>query len=130
MSRPSASLLPGEPAQLYGQALRLTEELRARLREGDDAGAEAFSRQREALLERIASLGPEPGGNQRHPEARRKSAATIERILELDREVLTLLEARKAHLGRELHELGRGRRTLAAYRGPTPLTPAYVDRVG
>jgi hypothetical protein len=127
MSRPRDAVPPEEQAQLYGRALRLTEEFCARLRKGDDTGAEAFTREREALLQRIGSGGDE---SLRHQEWRRKSVAAIERILALDREIVTLLEERKARLGRELLELGRGRRTLAAYRGPSALSPTFVDRMG
>jgi len=134
MSRPSVPPPPEEQARLYGQALRLTQEFCARLRKGDDTGTEAFSCEREALLQRIGSpamvIASDGGEPFRHEESRRKSVAAIERILELDREIVTLLEERKARLGHELLELARGRRTLAAYRGPTALSPAFVDRTG
>jgi hypothetical protein len=134
MSRPRVAAPPEEQAQLYGQALRLTEEFCARLRKGDDTGAEAFTREREALLERIGEPDPAVALDGetflRHQQSRRKSVAAIERILELDREIVSLLEERKARLGGELLELVRGRRTLAAYRGPTAHSPAFMDQVG
>jgi len=134
MSQPRAAAPPEEQAQLYRQALRLTEEFCARLRKGDDTGAEAFTREREALLERIGfpdpAVAPDAEAFLRFQESRRESVAAIERILELDRELVSLLEERKARVGRELIELVRGRRALAAYRGPTAHSPAFMDRVG
>jgi len=134
MSRPSVAAPPGEQAQLYRQALRLTEEFCAHLRNGDDTGPETFTREREALLERIGlpdlTVAPDGEAFLRHQESRRESVAAIERILELDRELVSLLEERKARLGRDLLELVRGRRTLAAYRGPAAYSPAFMDRVG
>jgi Flagellar protein FliT len=120
-------------ARLYGQILSVTEELCARLRAGDDASAERLSGERQTLLERVAALGSalRPAtGFFRHQDSRRESAAIIERILELDRQLLVLLAERKAQVARELTELGRGRRTLAAYRGPSAQTPHFVDRKG
>ena len=102
--------------------------------QGDDTSAEAFTREREAVLQQIGCPDPAvaPDGDEAlpHQESRRACIAAIERILDRDREIVTLLEERKAGLGRELQELARGRRTLAAYRGPTALSPAFVDRLG
>jgi len=120
-------------ARLYGQILSVTEELCARLRAGDEASAERLSGERQALLARVTTLGSalRPAtGFFRHQDSRRESAAIIERILELDRQLLVLLAERKARIVGELKELGRGRRTLAAYRGPIAQTPHFVDRRG
>ncbi|HTY79038.1 MAG TPA: flagellar protein FliT [Candidatus Bathyarchaeia archaeon] len=119
------------PDRLYGEILRVTGELCAHLRAGDDASAERLSGERQSLLGRIAwpapVLRPAPGQS-RHRGSRPESAAIIERILTLDRELLMLLAERKARVSRELTELGRGRRTLAAYRGPSAQTPHFLDR--
>lgn len=134
MSRPRVAAPSEEQARLYDQALRLTEAFWARLRIGSDTGAEAFTREREALLQRVGFPDPmvAPDGDESlsHHESRRKSVAAIERMLELDRELVRLLEERKARLALELRELIRGRRTLAAYRGPDALGPVFVDRMG
>jgi len=133
MKPPSVATALAEQAQLYDKALRLTEEFCSRLRRGDDTDADAFSRDRAAILERIWKFDPAsvPGAGEfdGHEAYRRRSAAAIERLLALDRELLSVLEERKARVGRELAALGHGRRTLAAYRGPTLLSPAFLDRV-
>lgn len=132
-SRPSAAAAAAEEARLYGEALRLTEEFCARVRAGDESGGEAFSRVREAIFQRTSAMRaasePLPGAAGGIEAFWRRSTTAIERIMELDREVLTLLEARKAQVGRELAEIGRGRRTLASYRGPVATSPAFLDRV-
>lgn len=132
MNPSSVAAALAEHARLYGKALRLTEEFCARLRGGDDSGGEAFSRDRAAIFEQISRMdrASEAGAGESdtHRAYRRESAAAIERLLALDRELLTMLEERKDQIGRELAGLGRGRRTLAAYRGSTPLSPAFVDR--
>lgn len=130
MRRPKVAAPPEEQARLYGLAVRLTEEFCARLRAGDDTGAEAFTRERDALLHRIGSPDLAVSADAKESESRRQSIAWIERILELDREIVTLLEEGKARVGRGLLELGRGRQTLAAYRGPAALSPTFVDRMG
>jgi hypothetical protein len=134
MSRPKVADPSEEQARLYDQALRLTEAFCARLRIGNDTGAEAFTREREALLQRVGfpdpMVAPDGDDSLSHQESRRKSVAAIERMLELDRELVRLLEERKARLGLELRELVRGRRTLAAYRGSSALSPVFVDRMG
>ncbi len=132
-SRRSAAAAAAEEAHLYGEALRLTEEFCARVRAGDESGGEAFCRVREAIFQRISAIGaaakPLPGDARGIEAFWRRSSTAIERIMELDREVLTLLEARKAQVGRELAEIGQGRRMLASYRGPSAISPAFLDRV-
>jgi hypothetical protein len=134
MSRPRVAAPSEEQARLYDQALRLTEAFCGRLRIGNDTGAEAFTREREALLQRVGfpdpAVAPDGDESLSHDESRRKSVAAIERMLELDRELVMLLEERKARLALELRELVRGRRTLAAYRGPSALSPVFMDRMG
>jgi uncharacterized protein (DUF2236 family) len=133
MTRPSVAAALAEQARLYGKALRLTEEFCARVRGGDESGGEAFSRVREAIFQRISAMGaapePVPGDAGGIEAFWRQSTTAIERIMELDRELLILLEARKAQVGRELAEIGQGRRMLASYRGPSAISPAFLDRV-
>jgi len=132
-SRRSAAAAAAEQARLYGEALRLTEEFCARVREGDESGGEAFSRVREAIFQRISAMGaapePVPGEAGGIEAFWRRSTTAIERIMELDREVLILLEARKTQVGRELAEIGRGRGMLASYRASAAIGPAFLDRV-
>jgi len=133
MKPSSVATALAEQAQLYDKALRLTDDFCSRLRRGDDADADAFSRDRAAILEQIWKFDPPSGPgaaeSEGHEAYRRGIAAAIERLLALDRELLSVLEERKARVGRELAALGHGRRTLAAYRGPTLLSPVFVDRV-
>jgi hypothetical protein len=117
-----------ERARLAREVERVTEALWARVEAGDDAGAEAFVRQREDLLAAITALaGPGPG--ERAADHSRECAESMERIAELDRRTVARLEARKSQVRQQLADLGRGRRSLASYRGPAPLAPAFVDRV-
>jgi hypothetical protein len=132
-SRRSAAAAAAEEAKLYREVLRLTEEFCARVRGGDESGGEAFSQAREAIFQRISAMRaasePLPGDAGGSEAFWRQSTSAIERIMALDREVLRLLEARKAQVGRELAEIGQGRRTLASYHGPTAISPAFLDRV-
>jgi hypothetical protein len=54
----------------------------------------------------------------------------MQRMTELDRQIVDLLRARMSGIRRELGDVSRGRRTLASYRGPQPVTPAFFDRRG
>lgn len=105
-------------AAAYADVAAVTEALCARLRGGDVDGAAGFAAQREAL---IASLA--------HAPAPSEAAATIERILALDRELLALLETLKQRTRTALRELADGRRSLQSYRG-APGASAFVDQLG
>ena len=115
------------------EAARLTEAFCARVRGGDDDGGPAFCRDREAILaairalEAVAAEGADPEAAVRH---RTDRARAIRRILELDRELIGLLDARKARLRVELQGLQQGRRSLHSYRGPAGTSPAVIDRLG
>ena len=115
-------------------AARLIEEFCARVRRGDDEGGAAFCREREEILGAIAALGataePDPSDPETAERHRADRARAIRRILELDRELIGLLEARKAGVRAEMEDLRRGRRSLGSYRGPVAASPAFVDRLG
>lgn len=133
MNPRNAVAVAAEEARLYGEAARLTEEFCARIRRGDDDGGEAFNREREEILNRIRSLGAPPEVWPCDPDELEQhwseSARAIQRILDLDRELLGLLEAQKERVSHELAQIRRGRRTLASYRGPAAISPAFVDRL-
>ena len=133
MSLRNAWAVADEKARLYLEAARLTEEFCARVRAGDESGGAAFTKAREAIFQRIAGMAPAPETLADDPGRMElswhQSVAAIERIIELDREVLTLLEGRKAQVGHELAEIGRGRQSLASYRGAAAVTPTFLDRV-
>lgn len=123
-----------DDARLYAEAARLTEEFCARVRRGDDDGGETFNREREAILGRIRSIGapPEvspgdPGEMERHWA---ESARAIRRILELDRELIELLEARRVRVREKIDAIQLGRQSLRSYRGPAAMSAAFLDRVG
>jgi hypothetical protein len=102
----------------YGALLRLTTDWYERVLAGDDSGAEAFSRRREELL-RLAGGAP-----------REAEADTIRRILAADRQLLDLLERRRAEIHAELARLAEVRRSLASYGAAPPASPSYVERLG
>jgi hypothetical protein len=107
---------------LYLEAERLTAEFLERAPAAEAPEIERFVRQREALLERIQAA-PEVSAGEADA-----SAGAIRRMLDLDRKLLALLEARKAEVRRQLAEVTQARRPLAAYRGPDPDTSTFVDR--
>ena len=103
----------------YEDVATATEALCARLRGGDVDGAAGFAQRREELIGRLTQA-PVP------PEA----AATIERILTADREVLELLEALRQQTRAALGGLSDGRHSLRSYRGGSARSSAFVDRLG
>jgi hypothetical protein len=123
-----------EQAWLYREAERLTEAFCARVREGDDARADLFVKKREEILQRIAEMGAPVGADDGDVDDSdqycRESAAAIERMIELNRELVSLLQARMNDVRRQLADLSVRRRSLTPYRGPALITPAFVDRVG
>jgi len=131
-----------EEARLFAEATRLTEAFHERLRAGDDSGSEAFVERRSEILARLAELdGPEgdategpfegdPVDSDAVRSCRRQGVESIQRLLELDREVTALLQARLAGLRTHLVALGQRRQALDGYRGRAPISPAYADRIG
>lgn len=132
MSSPSAPPVTAEQAQLYREAERLTEEFCARVRAGEDGGGEELFRRREELLRRIREMGepahPRSHGGGEMEKSSRESAEAIQRMIDLDRELLTVLQDRKTRIRGQLAEIGRRRQSLESYRGPTPISPAFLDR--
>jgi hypothetical protein len=125
MERPPSAPRPASPrAGLYLEVERLTAEFLERAPAAEAPEIERFVRQREELLERIQAA---PEGPAAEAES---SAAAIRRMLDLDRELLVLLEARKADVRRQLAEVGQRRQPLGVYRGPNPDTSTYLDRTG
>lgn len=84
----------------------------------DEARLSSYLEARETLL---GGLGPAPGPG---------GGPAIRRLLELDRRVLGVLEARRAALREEIRRLTESRRLLAGYRGPAPSGPLFVERTG
>lgn len=121
-----------ERARLYEEAVRLTEEFARAALGGDDSGAEEFSRNREAIFEAIDRLGggedAAPAASEAPDAAWQRSRAAIQRILELDRELMTCLEARKAGIQAALTALRKVREALHGYKGASRTAPSYVDR--
>ena len=105
--------------RLYHEVERLTEQLRLRLsRDGDDEGQELI-RQREEILSEIREIGGPS----------REDAGALQRIVELNDQVLALLEVRKARIRQQLAMIALGRQSLGSYRGPSPVTAAFLDRM-
>ena len=134
MNPPSGMPVTAGQAELYGEAERLTQELCARMRAGDDDADEELVRRREEVLRAIREMS---GPSDRPPHAAgelvrysRESAGAIQRMIDLNGELVTLLEDRKVDVRRQLAEISRCRQSLASYRGPAPLSPAFVDRLG
>jgi hypothetical protein len=119
----SATGRGAQRARLYQEAERLTERYRSRLSATDlDAGA-AFVEQRAAILARIDALGAPSGDDDQTGE----SIAAIERMIALNRELVTLLEAEKSRVRRQLAGTGAGRAALGSY-AIQPISPVFVDQ--
>jgi hypothetical protein len=123
-----------EEARLFAEATRLTEAFHERLQAGDDSGSEAFVERRSEILARLAELDGPSEDDLADPDAvrscRRQGVESIQRLLELDREVTALLQARLAGLRTHLLALGQRRQALDGYRGRAPVSPAYADWIG
>ena len=113
----------GEQARLYREAERLTEQFRARPSPDDLAAADEIVQRHAAVLAQIQALG-EAGGDAT------ESTAAIERMIELNRELVAVVEAEKAGVRRDLAEITESRRVLGSYQGPKEESPAFCDRLG
>ena len=112
------------PAPLpYRELVELIEETCARLQDGDDAFLETAIHRRDAVLAAIAKTPVSP---QAAPEVR----TAIGHALELDRALLTILEARREQVRLELGKLGAQREALLSYRGTGRTSAFYVERLG
>lgn len=119
----SATGRGAQRARLYQEAERLTERYRTRLSTADlDAGA-AFVERRAAILARIDALGA-PSPDEDHTG---ESLAAVERMIALNRELVTLLEAEKSRVRRQLAGMGTGRAALGSY-SVQPISPVFVDQ--
>ena len=61
---------------------------------------------------------------------RRRAAAAIERMIQLNRELVAVVEAEKAGVRRDLADITESRRVLESYQGPKEEPPAFCDRLG
>jgi hypothetical protein len=113
----------GEQARLYREAERLAEQFRARPSPDDVTAADEIVQRHAAVLEQIQALG-EAGGDAA------ESTAAIERMLQLNRELVTVVETEKAGVRRDLAEITESRRVLGSYQGPKEESPAFCDRLG
>jgi hypothetical protein len=126
---PRSAVAPAaEQTRLYREAERLTERFRARLSPDDLTAVDDFVRQRAAILAQIETLGG-AGGDEAGRDAT-ESIAAVERMIELNRELVAVLEAEKTRVRRHLAEIGESRRALGSYQGPRALSPAFCDRLG
>ena len=128
MAPPSAVTPAGEQARLYREAERLTEQFRARPSPDDLAAADVIVQRHAAVLAQIQALG-EAGGDEAGGDAA-ESTAVIERVIELHRELVAVVEAEKAGVRRDLAEISESRRVLGSYQGPKEESPAFCDRLG
>jgi hypothetical protein len=56
--------------------------------------------------------------------------AAIRRVLALDQELLSLVEACKAEVSQELARIAARRAALTSYRTTPPTSAAYIERLG
>ena len=119
MERPASTT---GAAQLYRELAQLSEETGALLHGDDDAALDAAIARRHALLARIAATAPLAS---EVPEI----SATIDRILALDRALLTQAAAYRDVLRRELTQIAARRVALHSYRGAGPTSAVYVERL-
>jgi DNA repair ATPase RecN len=122
-----------ELAALCRELERLAEEASARLGDGDENTLDQYCSNREALVARIAPLPrrlSDAGGRAADAAAHRRDAAgALRRVVDLDRDLLTRLEASRAEIHRELSRLSESRRFLASYRGSPKEVSQYVERL-
>jgi hypothetical protein len=118
---PPRSVEAGERARLYRDAERLTERLRAPLSPDDLTEVDALVRQRAAILAQIQALGA-AGRNDVG-----ESIAAVERMLELNHELVAVLEAEKTRVRRHLATIGESRHAIGSYHGPKALSPVFCD---
>ena len=120
MGRPPS---PARATALYEALVRLSEATVARLRDGEDAGLPSAMDERNALLGAIAVTPVSPA------EAPEIDAA-IRRVLALDQELLSLVEACKAQVSQELARIAASRAALESYRCAPASSAAYFERLG
>jgi hypothetical protein len=124
-----------EEAGLCAEALRLTRDLLARVRAGDEAAIPALADARALVVQRLAALDTpavpaDPRERERVEACRRSSGEAIRVVLALDREINGVLEARLRAVREELGTVREHREALLRYRGRPPAGPAYADRIG
>jgi hypothetical protein len=108
---------------LYGELLRLTEEMHAAARAHDDATVSDLAGRREVVVTAIA-------GAPVAPEAAGSVTEILRRVLALDGEVLALLRSRCEATREALDALAARRRSLQSYRGAPPTDPLFIERLG
>jgi hypothetical protein len=113
----------GEQARLYREAEGLTEQFRARPSPDDLGAADEIVQRHAAVLEQIQAVG-EAGADAA------ESSAAIERMLQLNRDLVAVVEAEKAGVRRDLAEITESRRVLGSYQVPKEESPAFCDRLG
>jgi hypothetical protein len=106
-------------ARACAELAQLTEGGREELLRGEGSRLDALIQSRQTLAATLERLTPDE-----------RSKAALRRILDRDPELLALLGARHAALGRELQRLGVVRRSLESYRGRDSDSPLYVERLG
>jgi Flagellar protein FliT len=113
---------PPDSTTLYRELLRLSEEMHAAARSFDGAMLDDLADRREVVISAIGKATP--------PADTEAMMAIIRRVLELDRELLDVLHARRDATRAELDETVSRRRSLQSYRGAPPTDPLFVERIG
>ena len=126
---PRSAVAPaGERARLYREAEGLIERYRARLSPDDLTADDELVRQRAAIMAQIQAVGA-AGGDEGGSDAA-ESIAAVERMIELNRELVAVLQVERARVRRHLADIGESRRALGSYQGSRALSPAFCDRLG
>ena len=105
-----------DETRVYEELERVTAEACPLAAGGDLERLALLIEQREALVELIQRVGVAP------------DPQSLERILELDRELVPRLVARRARLRRDLGQLARARASLALYGAAPEPSAVYVQR--
>jgi hypothetical protein len=114
--------LPLSAEILYHELGDLGQLLLAELERDDESGLETFTRRRAEILDALGSDRVVPPG----PDA----AAAIHHVLALDQMLIAQLEARKRVVHDAVEALRLHRASLERFRGPSPASSVYVDRLG
>lgn len=112
-----------DAAALYAELLRLSEEMHVAARAGDPTALGDLFERRDVVVSAI-------GAAQVPAETAARMGDIVKRVLALDRELLTVLAARRDETRQQLEAVLARRRSLQSYRGTPPAGPLFIERLG
>jgi hypothetical protein len=104
----SAKITPDQSFQLLDELQSLLNEQIRLVRKGDFSASGALTEETDGLVEQLGQMGLSE-----HSDFERR----FERLVKSYRTVIFSFAAEKDRLEKQLQKIGRGRKTLRAYRG-------------